>query len=186
MPVYWWLTTFWYFLKVDEGGILLLGTWQGLKKSVQSNQTIPKPPQFCASECVLKLPMAGHIVSSFCICAARTLEMKASEDPLLHSYGNWLACIAGSMASLAFVVAWLRGKWWKFSGVEFTMKCFQRSYHELSKSQRHENALAFGSRFQVRHVFCKPDCWLLKVEESAIDDTIVKEHCGQILDQPLD
>jgi len=54
----------------------------------------------------------------------RTLEMKASEDPLLHSYGNWLACIAGSMASLAFVV-----------------------------------------------------------EESAIDDTIVKEHCDQILDQ---
>ena len=34
--------------------------------------------------------------------------------------------------------------------------------------------------------FGKPGCWLLKVEESAIDDTIVKEHCDQILDQPLD
>lgn len=108
--------------------------------------------------------------------------MKASEDPLLHSYGNWLACIAGSMASLAFVVAWLLGKCWKFRDVAFAMKCLQGSYpnHIGMKMHSHPD-LGFQGM-----CFGKPGCWLFKVEESAIDDTIVKEHCDQILDQPLD
>ena len=108
--------------------------------------------------------------------------MKASEDPLLHSYGNWLACIAGSMASLAFVVAWLLGKCWKFRDVAFAMKCLQRSYpnHIGMKMHSHPD-LGFQGM-----CFGKPGCWLFKVEESAIDDTIVKELCDQILDQPLD
>lgn len=34
----------------------------------------------------------------------RTLETKFPLQPLLRTYGNWLACIAGSMASVAFIV----------------------------------------------------------------------------------
>eukprot|EP00435_Cladocopium_sp_Y103_P018490 s272_g4.t1 len=36
----------------------------------------------------------------------RTLKTKFPLQPLLRTYGNWLACIAGSMASVAFVEAW--------------------------------------------------------------------------------
>ena len=36
----------------------------------------------------------------------RTLETKFPLQPLLRTYGNWLACIAGSMASVAFIAAW--------------------------------------------------------------------------------
>ncbi|CAK9043724.1 40S ribosomal protein S7 [Durusdinium trenchii] len=33
-----------------------------------------------------------------------TLKLKFPTNPMLRTYGNWLACIAGSMASVAFVV----------------------------------------------------------------------------------
>jgi len=34
------------------------------------------------------------------------LETKFPLQPLLRTYGNWLACIAGSMARVAFIAAW--------------------------------------------------------------------------------